>query len=361
MLAVLTRVEQDLVDVPVGVVVGEDRAGEVVLAAGRLEVVGRGADRVDRVVRVLATVVVGVDAVGLPARRDELHPAQRAGRGHVEVGAERGLDPVDRGEHLPRDPVLGSASLVDREEERRDRELVDDEVGNADRRGAEVGDGDGRVRVGRGPVGLAGRGRFHRLAVVLHAVAVLVVGCDLSGAAPAGVAALTGVAPADVAAGATATAAGAAAAVITTADDPAVVATADDAAAVLATAAAIAPTAVSAALVGRGAAGLEQRADAGALADELVAELLEPEAPGKIDRDVAATEPEIDAAGRRRGGSNRRPDYGERDDDLDLPLHPCVDPGFSSFARGAAHDLISACTRARWTLLGRPPVCNEQP
>ena len=33
-LAVLVRVEQDLVDVPVGVVVGEDRAAQVVLAAG---------------------------------------------------------------------------------------------------------------------------------------------------------------------------------------------------------------------------------------------------------------------------------------------------------------------------------------
>ena len=144
---VLARVEQHLVDVPVGVVVSEDRGAEVLIATGRLQVASRGADRVDRVVGVLAAVVVGVDAVGLPGGGQELHPAEGAGGRDVEVGPERGLDPVDRGEHLPRDPVLGSAGLVDRQQEGRDRELVDDEVGDAERRRSEVGDREPGVGV----------------------------------------------------------------------------------------------------------------------------------------------------------------------------------------------------------------------
>jgi hypothetical protein len=44
---------QDRVDVPVGVVVGEDGLADVLHAAGGLEVAGGGEDRVDRVVRVL--------------------------------------------------------------------------------------------------------------------------------------------------------------------------------------------------------------------------------------------------------------------------------------------------------------------
>ena len=136
-LAVGARVEEHLLHVPVGVVVGEDRVVEVLVRARRLQVVGGGADRVDRVVGVLAAVAVGVDPVHLPARGDELHPAHRPGAGDVEVGAEGGLDFVDRGEHLPGDPVLGAAGLVDRQQEGRDLEGVDDEVGDADRRRAE--------------------------------------------------------------------------------------------------------------------------------------------------------------------------------------------------------------------------------
>ena len=131
--AVGAGVEQHLLGVPVGVVVGEDRVVEIVGAAGDLEVAGRGADRVDRVVGVFATVAVGVDAVHFPARGQELHPADGAGAGDVEVGAEAGLDFVDRGQHLPGDPVFGSAGLVDRQQEGRDLEGVDDEVGDADR------------------------------------------------------------------------------------------------------------------------------------------------------------------------------------------------------------------------------------
>jgi hypothetical protein len=67
-LAVGPRVEQHLLHVPVGVVVGEDRVVEVLAASSRLEVGGGGADRVDRVVGVLAAVAVGVEARRPPRR-----------------------------------------------------------------------------------------------------------------------------------------------------------------------------------------------------------------------------------------------------------------------------------------------------
>src|SRR5262249_24262521 len=120
--AVGARVEQHLLRVPVGVVVGEDRVVEVLGAAGDLQVVGGGADRVDRVVGVLAPVPVGVEPVGFPARGQELHPPDRAGAGDVEAGPAPGLDFVDRGQDLPGDPVFGAAGLVDREQEGRDLE-----------------------------------------------------------------------------------------------------------------------------------------------------------------------------------------------------------------------------------------------
>ena len=63
---------------------------------------------------------------------------------------KRGLDFVDRGQHLPGDPVFGSAGLVDRQQEGRDLEGVDDEVGDADRGRAEGRDRRRRVRRGRG-------------------------------------------------------------------------------------------------------------------------------------------------------------------------------------------------------------------
>ena len=59
------------------------------------------------------------------------------------------------GEHLPGDPVLGAAGLVDRQQEGRDLEGVDDEVGDADRGGAELRDGQAGVGVGRRAVGVA--------------------------------------------------------------------------------------------------------------------------------------------------------------------------------------------------------------
>ena len=57
---------EDLGDVPVGVVVGEDRAVVVGGGAGGAEVAGGGGDRVGGVVGGLAAVVVAVDAVACP-------------------------------------------------------------------------------------------------------------------------------------------------------------------------------------------------------------------------------------------------------------------------------------------------------
>ena len=137
------------VDVPVGVVVGEDRAAQVVVGAGGLQVAGRGEDRVDGVVRVLLAVAVRVGPVCAPRRRDELHPPERAGGGHVQVAAVVGLDLVDRREDLPADAVLRAGGLVDRKQERRDAELADDEVGDADRRGTGEAERQRRVVAGR--------------------------------------------------------------------------------------------------------------------------------------------------------------------------------------------------------------------
>src|SRR3954467_11672706 len=120
------------VDVPVGVVVGEDRAPHVLVGAGGAQIARGGEDGVDRVERVLEAVAVGVDAVLLPGGRHELHPAQGAGGGDVQVAAVVGLDLVDAREDLPADAELHAGGLVDREQERGDAELVDEEVRHAD-------------------------------------------------------------------------------------------------------------------------------------------------------------------------------------------------------------------------------------
>src|SRR6185503_13534929 len=125
--------------------------------AGGLQVAGGGEDRVGRVVGVLAAVVVGVDAVGLPRRGQELHPPARARGGHGKVAAVVGLDLVDRRQDLPRDVVLDAGGLVDRQQERRDAELLDEEVGHAHGHGARGRDRGGRVRRGRGGRGGIGR------------------------------------------------------------------------------------------------------------------------------------------------------------------------------------------------------------
>src|SRR5439155_20700987 len=91
-------------------------------------------DRVDRVVGIAAGVAVGVQAPAPPRAREELHPPDGAGGRDVEVAPVVGLDLVDRGEDLPPDAVLDARRLVDRQQERRDPELVDEEVRDADRR-----------------------------------------------------------------------------------------------------------------------------------------------------------------------------------------------------------------------------------
>src|SRR6185437_8265871 len=84
---------------------------------------------------------------------EELHPPDRAGRGDREVPVVVGLDLVDARQHLPGDLVLNACGLVDRDQERRDAERVDEEVRDADRGGTGQ-----RQRVGR----IGGRG--HALA-----------------------------------------------------------------------------------------------------------------------------------------------------------------------------------------------------
>ncbi len=159
--------QQHGVDVPVRVVVGEDRAADVGVGARGLQVPRGGEDRVDRVVRVLDAVAVGVDPVRAPARWHELHPAQGSGRGDVEVAAVVGLDLVDRGEDLPAHAVLDAGGLVDRQQEGRDPELVDEEVRHADPGGAGLGDRVARVRRGRRAVGVALAVRIRREALGL--------------------------------------------------------------------------------------------------------------------------------------------------------------------------------------------------
>ena len=85
------------------------------------------------------------------------------------------LDLVDRGEDRPRDAVLGSARLVDRQHEGRDLELVDHEVRDAvDRGGAELRRRSGRVGRRSGlPSGLRiGAPRRRRAVAAAAAVAV---------------------------------------------------------------------------------------------------------------------------------------------------------------------------------------------
>ena len=168
--------EHHRVDVPVGVVVGEDRAPHVLLVAGRVQVAGRGEDRVDRVVGILAPVLVAVGPVHLPGRGHELHPADGAGGGHVQVAAVVGLDLVDRRQDLPADPVLDAGGLVDREQEDRHPELADHEVGDAGpERGAGQGVHEARVGRRRGAVGPADRGALGDRAAGPVIVLVLVL------------------------------------------------------------------------------------------------------------------------------------------------------------------------------------------
>ena len=107
-----------------------------VVGAGGFEVAGGGEDGVDGVVGVFVAVVVGVDAVLVPGGGHELHPADGAGGGDVLVAAVVGFDFVDAGQYLPAHAVFDAGGLVDRQQEWGDAELVDEEVGDADRCGA---------------------------------------------------------------------------------------------------------------------------------------------------------------------------------------------------------------------------------
>jgi hypothetical protein len=137
--------EDDGLDVPVGVVVGEDGLVDVLVAAGGAQVAPGGEDRVDGVVGVLLAVAVGVHAVGAPGGGDELHPSERPGGGDTEVPSVVGLDLVDRRQYLPRDAVLRARRLVDRQQERRDPELLDEEIRHPHRRRAGIGQREGGV------------------------------------------------------------------------------------------------------------------------------------------------------------------------------------------------------------------------
>ena len=121
-------------DVPAGVVVGEERGAQVGLRAGGLQVAGRCEDRVDRVLRVGAPVAVGVDAVALPRRGHELHPAHGARARDAQVAAVVGLDLVDRRQDLPAHAVLDPGRLVDRQQEDRHAERVDEVARDVGRR-----------------------------------------------------------------------------------------------------------------------------------------------------------------------------------------------------------------------------------
>ena len=107
---------QDLVDVPLGVVVREDGRCDVGLPARRRQIAGGGGHGVLGVPRVGDAVAVGVDSPPLPRRGHELHPPDRAGRARPHVPAEVRLDLVDRREHRPRDPVARARALPQREE-----------------------------------------------------------------------------------------------------------------------------------------------------------------------------------------------------------------------------------------------------
>ena len=98
-------------DVLLRVVVGPDRAGNVLPRPGGRQVASRREDGVGGVPGIGDAVAVGVGAPAIPGRRHELHPADRAGVARAHVAAEVRLDLVDRGEQLPRDAVGRSGLL----------------------------------------------------------------------------------------------------------------------------------------------------------------------------------------------------------------------------------------------------------
>ncbi len=138
---------EDVADVPVRMVVGEDRARDILRRAGRREVSGRSVDRVLRNPGVCHAVAVRVDSPAVPRRGHELHPTGRARGAWAHVPTEVRLDLVDRPEHLPGDAIGGTGGLPQLEElrvrallrglrGRRQRERHDDRAGAVRRLGA---------------------------------------------------------------------------------------------------------------------------------------------------------------------------------------------------------------------------------
>src|SRR3712207_5520033 len=99
---------EDLDDVPVGVVVGEEGRVPVLGRTTGLEVAGRGRDGVLWVHDVGDTVAVAVDPGGLPRRGQELHRTHGPGGGGAHVRPVVGLDLPHRREDVPvlPEPVL---------------------------------------------------------------------------------------------------------------------------------------------------------------------------------------------------------------------------------------------------------------
>ncbi len=166
------REAQNLVHVPLGVVVGEDSAGEIVVSTRGGEVAGRGKDGVVGIPGIGEPVSVRVEAPAKPRVRHELHPPHRAGRARAHVAPEVGLDLVDRGEHLPRHAVGFSRAVPEGEElvvgadgrllrRHGEREGGVDRAGSVGRLRAREGRRAGRDD-GEGPPGGAAREREHR-------------------------------------------------------------------------------------------------------------------------------------------------------------------------------------------------------
>src|SRR5579884_2015880 len=112
-LGVHGREPEDVVHVRRRVVVAVHGALDVELSAAAGEVAGGAEDRVRGVVRIGDSVAVRVHSPAGPGRGHELHPPDRPGRARPQVLAEVRLDLVDRGEHLPRDPVRAAGRLPD--------------------------------------------------------------------------------------------------------------------------------------------------------------------------------------------------------------------------------------------------------
>src|SRR5215211_2558635 len=99
---------EDLHDVPVGVVVGEERLVPVSRRSARLEVAGGGRYGVSGVHDIGDPVAVAINPGGLPGRGQELHRAHRPGGRWAHVLSMVRLDLPHRRQHVPvlAEPVL---------------------------------------------------------------------------------------------------------------------------------------------------------------------------------------------------------------------------------------------------------------